>query len=51
MLAKIWQEFQTNVAPLENLDVSAMLKNSKRSGASGGKKVKAAGKAKASASN
>jgi hypothetical protein len=31
VLAQLWQEFQTQVAPFENLDVTEMLRNSKRS--------------------
>lgn len=39
-LARLWQEFQTNVAPFDKLDVTAMLKDSKKAG---GKKQAAAG--------
>lgn len=40
VLAQMWQEFQTNVAPLDGLDVASMLKNSKKAG--GKKKAGAA---------
>lgn len=45
-LARLWQEFQTNVAPFDKLDVTAMLKDSKKAG---GKKKKAAAGATAKA--
>ena len=31
-LARLWQEFQTNVAPFDKLDVAAMITNSKKAG-------------------
>jgi hypothetical protein len=49
VLAQLWQEFETNVALLDNLDIIAMMKNSKKSRSSGRKPAKnKSGKAKAS---
>jgi hypothetical protein len=51
VLAQLWQEFQIHVAPFEKLDVSLMLKNSKRTAVSRGKAAKKmAGKSKVSVS-